>query len=69
MPNAPSTDALLVKRIRGGEEAAWSELILRFEGRLTAYVVARIGDRTAAEDVVQEVFIGFLTGLPSEYLL
>ena len=44
---------------------AWSELIGRFEGRLLAYVESRTRNRTAAEDVVQETFIGFLTSLPN----
>jgi RNA polymerase sigma-70 factor (ECF subfamily) len=55
-----SGDALLVERIRRGEDAAWGELIARFEGRLLAYVETRLRDRAAAEDVVQETFIGFL---------
>ena len=63
-PMAPS-DQLLVGRIRGGEPAAWNELIARFEGRLLAFVEGRLGRRTAGEDVVQETFLGFLTSLPN----
>jgi RNA polymerase sigma-70 factor (ECF subfamily) len=59
------SDKLLIQRIRGGEDEAWSELILRFEGRLLAYVESRTGNRAAAEDLVQETFIGFLTSLPN----
>ena len=51
MPNA---DLLLVEQIRGGNEAAWNELIARFEGRLLAFVESRLSRRDAAEDVVQE---------------
>lgn len=58
-------DALLVERIRAGEADAWTELIARFEGRLQAFVESRTGDRAAAEDIVQETFIGFLTSLPN----
>ena len=58
-------DRLLVNRIRHQESAAWEELIARFEGRLLAFVTSRLGDRTAAEDVVQETLIGFLVSLPN----
>ena len=59
------SDSLLISRIRGGEAEAWNELISRFEGRLLAYVLTRLRNRAAAEDVVQETFIGFLTSLPN----
>ena len=60
-----SVDALLIGRIREGDAEAWSELIGRFEGRLLAYVESRTRNRTTAEDLVQETFIGFLTSLPN----
>ncbi len=59
------SDQLLIERIRAGESGAWDELIARFEGRLTAYVESRVKNRAAAEDLVQETFIGFLTSLPN----
>ena len=55
----------MIRRIREGDGEAWSELIGRFEGRLLAYVESRTRNRTAAEDLVQETFIGFLTSLPN----
>jgi len=58
-------DALLVRRIREGDTEAWNELIARFEGRLLAFVEGRTRHRAAAEDLVQETFIGFLTSLPN----
>jgi RNA polymerase sigma-70 factor (ECF subfamily) len=58
-------DALLIERIRRGEADGWGELIARFEGRLLAFVELRVRDRAAAEDVVQETFIGFLNSLPN----
>jgi len=64
MPPSQS-DNLLVRRIRDGDATAWSELIGQYEGRLLAFVESRLGNRTAAEDVVQETFIGFLTSLPN----
>ena len=64
--SAPSqADSLLTRRIRSGEAEAWNELIARFEGRLLAFVESRTRNRAAAEDVVQETFVGFLTSLPN----
>ncbi len=58
-------DSLLVNRIRQGDNQAWEDLIARYEGRLLAFVDSRIGNRTAAEDIVQDCFIGFLNSLPN----
>ena len=63
--SAIPADALTIRRIREGEAAAWNDLIARFEGRLLAFVESRMRDRAAAEDLVQETFIGFLTSLPN----
>ena len=65
MTGPSESDTILVRRIRSGEAEAWSELIARFEGRLTAFVESRVRSRAVAEDVVQETFIGFLTSLPN----
>lgn len=58
-------DQFLVTRIGEGDAAAWEELIARYEGRLLAFVEHRLRDRTSAEDIVQETFIGFLNSLPN----
>ncbi len=65
MSTSNQTDSLLISRIRSGDSDAWTELIARFEGRLLAFVERRTRNREAAEDVVQEAFIGFLTSLPN----
>jgi RNA polymerase sigma-70 factor, ECF subfamily len=59
------TDAVLIRRIREGDTDAWYELIARFEGRLLAFIESRTRHRSAAEDLVQETFVGFLTSLPN----
>lgn len=51
--------------IRRGDAGAWERLIARYEGRLLAFVDARLNDRAGAEDIVQETFLGFLTALPN----
>ncbi len=65
MTPSNQSDMLLVQRVRTGEADAWQELIARFEGRLLAFVEHRTRNRAAAEDIVQETFIGFLTSLPN----
>jgi RNA polymerase sigma-70 factor, ECF subfamily len=59
------SDRLLVQRVRGGESDAWEQLIARYEGRLLAFVDSRLRNRAAAEDVVQDAFMGFLVSLPN----
>ncbi|OYP31149.1 RNA polymerase sigma factor [Rhodopirellula sp. MGV] len=61
----PSADELLVQQIRDGDAQAWQSLIERYEGRLLAYTRSRIRDAAAAEDIVQEAFVGFLVSLPN----
>jgi RNA polymerase sigma-70 factor (ECF subfamily) len=61
----PELDHVLVRRIRQGDADVWNELIGRYEGRLLAFVESRLENRSAAEDIVQDTFIGFLTSLPN----
>ena len=65
MPQPSRAEKSLIDRIRRGESDAWSDLIARYEGRLLAFVEGRVGRRAAAEDIVQETFLGFLTSLPN----
>jgi RNA polymerase sigma-70 factor, ECF subfamily len=62
---ATESDRLLIRQIRGGDERAWEQLIERYEGRLLAFAIHRLRDRSASEDIVQETFIGFLHSLPN----
>ena len=58
-------DAKLLTDVRRGDATAWETLIRRYEGRLLAFAEVRLKDRSAAQDVVQETFLGFLTSLPN----
>lgn len=58
-------DASLLIGVRRGDASAWQQLIARFEGRLLAFARSRLRDQAAAEDVVQEAFLGFLVSLPN----
>lgn len=60
-----SATQLLINRIREKEEAAWQEFINLYEGRLLAFVKSRIRNDAAAEDIVQDALMGFLTSLPN----
>lgn len=62
-PHSP--ERLLIENIRSGNTDAWQQLIDRFEGRLLAFVGSRLIDRSHAEDIVQETFVGFLNSLPN----
>lgn len=55
----------LIDAIRRGDQAAWQTCINLYEGRLIAFANSRLRNRAAAEDVVQEAFMGFLTSLPN----
>lgn len=57
------SDRLLIQQIRSGDERAWEQLVERYEGRLLAFAIHKLRDRTASEDIVQETFIGFLHSL------
>ena len=57
-------ESALVSRIRSGDADAWAELIDRYEGRLLAFSESRLANKGAAEDIVQESFLGFLNSLP-----
>jgi len=60
-----SPERLMVDSIRSGNATAWQQLIDRYEGRLLAFVGSRLLDRSHAEDIVQETFVGFLNSLPN----
>lgn len=59
------SDEILIEKIRARDGDAWKDLIARYEGRLLAFVDSRLSNRSAAQDIVQEAFVGFLTSLPN----
>jgi RNA polymerase sigma-70 factor, ECF subfamily len=64
-PPVPIDDAKLVAQIRRQDPHAWEQLIDRYQGRLLAFARQRVNDDAAAEDIVQETFLGFLIALPN----
>lgn len=56
-PEPPRADAALVAAVAGGSEDALAALYDRYAAALHATALRLTGDRQAAEDVVQEVFL------------
>jgi RNA polymerase sigma-70 factor (ECF subfamily) len=56
-PLRPLDDSSLVATFLAGQNAAFDELVERYQKRLLNFVYRTIGDRERAEDLVQEVFI------------
>lgn len=55
-----TTDSELMARVRDGELEQLSELFERHQRRLFGFFLRLAGDRAAAEDLVQEVFVRML---------
>ena len=62
MPPEPPGDFDLLQRLRRGDEAAFLELYRRRQGAIYRFALHLSGSPTAAEDIVQEVFITLLRG-------
>lgn len=61
IPPSPS-DFELLRQLRAGTAAAFDTLYRRHQGPLFRFAVLRCGSAETAADVVQEVFMGLLTG-------
>ena len=62
---ANRADLELIARIRAGQHAAWSELIVRYQDRLFAVCVKMVHDRELAADLTQDSFVKLLQGIDS----
>jgi RNA polymerase sigma-70 factor (ECF subfamily) len=59
------TDAELVKAFNNGDAGALNCLIDRYKGPMYAYLLRLCGDRNAADDMFQEVFVKVIRKLSS----
>lgn len=59
-PDGTVTDGELMRRVRDGDLARLGELFERHARRLHHFFLRSTGDRAAAEDLVQEVFVRML---------
>jgi len=57
-----TSDTDLLRQMRAGAADAFEALYLRHQGPLFRFAVLRCGSAATAADVVQEVFMGLLTG-------
>jgi RNA polymerase sigma-70 factor (ECF subfamily) len=63
-PNfASATDQDVVRRAREGEEAAYRELLRRYQGPVFSLIYRMVRDRALAEDLAQETFVKALNAL------
>ena len=60
---AAREDAVLLKRMQGGDEEAFVTLYRRFQGPVYRFALRMCGTEATAEDVTQEVFLGLIRGL------
>lgn len=62
-PHALPDDETLIAALRGGDEEAFVALVSAYHGLLTRLALLYVPTRAAAEDVVQETWLGLLRGL------
>ena len=60
---ASEAEAALLTRLRGGDRAAFAAMVRRHAGPLLRVARSLVRDRAVAEEVVQETWLGVLTGL------
>jgi RNA polymerase sigma-70 factor (ECF subfamily) len=60
---SPDDDTTLVARLRAGDEEAFEELVSKYHGSLLRVAMSFVAERTAAEEVVQETWLGVIRGL------
>lgn len=56
-------DAVIVERLRAGEESAFSELVRRHHEPMVHFAETFVPSRAIAEEVVQEAWIGVIKGI------
>ncbi len=62
---ASEADLFLVQSVQQGDQSAWRQIIERYQGRLVNFARRMLAQRSDAEDIVQETFMGFLRSLPN----
>ena len=58
-------ELILVRRAQQQDQEAFAELYEAYFDRIYRYIVLKIGDRTEAEDMTQQVFLKALKSLPA----
>jgi RNA polymerase sigma-70 factor (ECF subfamily) len=63
VPGGRSADAVLVARLLQRDEAAFSDLVGLYQGRLLRLALTFVGSHAVAEEVVQDTWMAVLSGL------
>jgi RNA polymerase sigma-70 factor (ECF subfamily) len=65
MPEVPTalSDEALLQRLRAGDETAFMDLVGRYGPLMLRIALSHVSSRSVAEEVVQEAWLGVLTGL------
>jgi RNA polymerase sigma-70 factor, ECF subfamily len=61
---AGAEELALAARAAQGDHEAFRQIVLRYEGRLLAFLAQMLGDAETARDVAQEAFVAAYTALP-----
>jgi RNA polymerase sigma-70 factor (ECF subfamily) len=56
-------DATLVEKMRNGDEAAFREIVRRYQDRLVRLAEATVGSRAVAQEVTQDTWLAVLRGV------
>jgi RNA polymerase sigma-70 factor (ECF subfamily) len=62
-PEVTDADAVLLEGLRAGDEAAFTELVDRYSSSMLRVARMYVPSQAVAEEVVQETWLGVLTGL------
>jgi RNA polymerase sigma factor (sigma-70 family) len=56
-------DEYLIEAVQAGDQSAWRDVIERYQGRLVSFARRRLAQKSDAEDLVQETFLGLMRSL------
>ena len=62
---ASEADIFLIDAVQQGDQSAWRQIIERYQGHLVNFARRMLAQRSDAEDIVQETFLGLLRSLPN----
>lgn len=63
VPRARPDDLRVVEKLRGGDEEAFTDLVNRYHASMLRLATAYVTERSVAEEVVQDTWMGVLEGL------
>ena len=63
LASPPVKDSELVTRLQTGDEAAFVELVTRYQARLVRFAEVTVGSRAVAEEVAQDTWLAVLRGV------